>query len=268
MYGIDLSNWQRGIDLSRNNFDFAIVKATEGVGFVDKSFDNFVFQLTELGKLMGFYHFARPDLNNSRAGIHREAEYFISELTKRDLIGKGILVLDWETEPMDNEDYINEWVKTVESITGITPWIYGSRSKLKKWKEYWAVNHCPIWMAAWPSTMAQYAGGPFTGSFPTQATPWKIWQYSSTGRFNGFTGNVDLDYTTISAKQWIEMSNRPSPPEPEPEIISGDMQWAIDLGLFTGYGNHKFGPQDPLTREQLAIVLRRYNKLIDGINIK
>lgn len=261
MYGIDLSNWQRGIDLAKNNFDFAIVKSTEGVGFVDQSFDKFVVQLTELKKLMGFYHFARPDLHNSHAGIHREAEYFVEELTKRNLIGKGILVLDWETEPMNKEDYINEWVVTVESLTGITPWIYGSRSKLKKWKEYWAVNHCPIWMAAWPSTRPQYAGGPFTGTFPSQDTPWKIWQYSSTGKFTGFKGNVDLDYTTISIETWKEMSKSPKQPEPKPEIISDDMQWAIDNGLFFGYGDGRYGPKDPLTREQAASLFRRYGEL-------
>ena len=45
MRGIDISKWQSGIDLSAVNADFVIVKATEGIGYVDKSCDGF-FQKT------------------------------------------------------------------------------------------------------------------------------------------------------------------------------------------------------------------------------
>ena len=33
---------------------------------------------------------------------------------------------------------------------------------------------------------------------------------------------------------------------------------AAELGLVSGYGNGKFGPEDPITREQLAVMLWRY----------
>ncbi|MBO4831584.1 MAG: S-layer homology domain-containing protein [Oscillospiraceae bacterium] len=36
--------------------------------------------------------------------------------------------------------------------------------------------------------------------------------------------------------------------------------WAADNGLVEGYGNGKFGPTDPITREQLAAMLWRYAK--------
>lgn len=41
MNGIDISNWQRDINLSAIKADFVIVKATEGIGYVDKSCDAF-----------------------------------------------------------------------------------------------------------------------------------------------------------------------------------------------------------------------------------
>lgn len=35
------------------------------------------------------------------------------------------------------------------------------------------------------------------------------------------------------------------------------VRWAVSEGLILGYGNGKFGPEDPVTREQLAVILWR-----------
>ena len=36
------------------------------------------------------------------------------------------------------------------------------------------------------------------------------------------------------------------------------VRWAASEGIVTGYGNNKFGPDDPITREQMATMLYRY----------
>ena len=36
--------------------------------------------------------------------------------------------------------------------------------------------------------------------------------------------------------------------------------WAAENGIVAGYGNGKFGPNDPITREQLAVILMAYSK--------
>lgn len=36
------------------------------------------------------------------------------------------------------------------------------------------------------------------------------------------------------------------------------VRWAAKEGIVTGYGNNKFGPDDPITREQMATMLHRY----------
>ncbi len=36
------------------------------------------------------------------------------------------------------------------------------------------------------------------------------------------------------------------------------VHYCLENGLMTGYGNGKFGPNDPITREQLAAILWRY----------
>ena len=44
--------------------------------------------------------------------------------------------------------------------------------------------------------------------------------------------------------------------------MSGDLalavRWAVQQGVVKGYGNGKFGPDDPITREQLAAMIYRY----------
>lgn len=38
--------------------------------------------------------------------------------------------------------------------------------------------------------------------------------------------------------------------------------WAVEKGIVSGYGYHQFGPEDPVTREQLAVMLFKYQSNI------
>lgn len=257
MYGMDISSYQNKLDLTKGTYDFAIMKATEGIGFTDKSFHNFAVKLTELDKLVGCYHFARPDLNRTVRGMEREANWFIKKVKEEGLLNKAILILDWETEPMDREDLVEAWVLQVENQTGITPFIYGSRSKLNGWKKWEIMSHCPIWMAVWPTIQRHQVGVNPGLKVPDKTVNWSIWQYSSTGQYPDFSGNVDLDYCEFNKETWLRMAGYK---EPNKEIINDDMKWAIETGLFSGYGNGLYGPKDPLTREQAATLFRRYTE--------
>lgn len=50
------------------------------------------------------------------------------------------------------------------------------------------------------------------------------------------------DYSDVVQGAWYEQAVR----------------WADSTGVATGYGNGKFGPDDPITREQMALMLRHY----------
>lgn len=258
MYGMDISNHQGRMDLRKGTYDFCIIKATEGIGYTDKSFHNFSVQLTEMDKLIGCYHFARPDLHGTVRGMEDEADWFLKCMRDEGLLKRAILVLDWEREPMYREDLINAWILRVENQTGITPFVYGSRSKLTSWKSWWALSHCPIWMAAWPTIKRLQVGTDPGLTIPSKTIAWDIWQYSSTGTYPDFTGNVDLDYCELSKEKWLSMAGYEEPTVEE--IINKDMQWAIDSGLFVGYGNGLYGPKESLTREQAATLFRVYTE--------
>lgn len=53
------------------------------------------------------------------------------------------------------------------------------------------------------------------------------------------SGNI---FTDVSSGDWYEKA----------------VVWANGKGIVTGYGNGKFGPNDPITREQLAAIMYRY----------
>lgn len=261
MYGIDISNYQSKIDLNKGTYDFAIIKATEGVGFTDKSFHKFAVQLTELDKLVGCYHFARPDLHGTVSGMEQEADWFIQKVKDEGLLNKAILVLDWEKEPTENPELVQAWILRVESQTGVTPFIYGSRSKMNGWKNWWVMSHCPIWMAVWP-TIRRYQVGVNPGlTIPAKTVNWSIWQYSSIGQYPGFSGNVDLDYCEFNKRTWLKIAGYDK--QSQKEEISEDMDWAIKIGLFLGHTDGTFRPLEPVTRDQLAKVLARYTRYIN-----
>ena len=264
MYGIDISNHQRNIDLTAGKYDFAIIKATEGVSFKDPSFEKFAVQLTGLNKLVGCYHFARPDLHGTTSEMKKEADWFISVVRKAGLLNKAILVLDWETKPMDREDLLNAFILRVENQTGITPFIYSSKYKLNSWKNWWAIRHCPIWMALWPSISRPSTGIDPSFTKPDKTVNWTIWQYTSVGTYPNYKGNIDLDYCELTADEWKKLAGVKPEPIEVPEVITKDMQWAIDNGIFTGYANGKYDPKAPLTREQAATILKRFKQKFIG----
>ncbi|MDO4182731.1 MAG: RICIN domain-containing protein [Coriobacteriia bacterium] len=58
--------------------------------------------------------------------------------------------------------------------------------------------------------------------------------------------------TRADAKQFPDVT------DPVGQWFYNSVYRAADLGLFSGYGNGNFGPMDPLTRGQFAVVLWRY----------
>ena len=88
MNGIDISNWQNGINLAAVPFDFVICKATEGTRYVSPDCDRQIQQAIGLGKLVGVYHYVNG--GNAEA----EAEYFYERC--KGYVGKAAFFIDWE----------------------------------------------------------------------------------------------------------------------------------------------------------------------------
>lgn len=192
---IDISNWQAGLNVAsvvkNGGLGAVIVKATEGVRFVDKSCDGFVQQCISNGIRFGFYHFAR---NNDAAA---EAEFFRKNTTGYE--GKGIPVLDWE----DGQSiaWVNKFVERYHELTGVWPWVYGNAWRFNQG----TVNtNCGRWVAGYPKNGITDINYGLNNDCAYKVNNGLVcaWQFSSSVRISGYSGNLDGDVFYGDAAAW------------------------------------------------------------------
>lgn len=201
MNGIDISGWQKGIQLDKIELDFVIIKATQGATIKSNDFKRQIEQALSLGKKVGCYHYA------GGGGVEAEVKNFID--TVKPYLGKVILVLDWEGQQnpnFGNCNYAIEFLAAVKAQTGVTPFIYMSKSYCRQWAKQFAsiAKEVPLWCAEYANNNPTgYQDNPWTDSKGFGA--WSgcaIYQYSSHGRLNGWSGNLDLDKAYITPAEW------------------------------------------------------------------
>lgn len=221
MNGIDISNWQNGINLDAVPYDFIIAKATQGKTYVSPDCARQVEQARARGKLFGVYHYI------DGSGAIGEADFFIDNI--ENWVGEGMLCLDWESNQNSawgNEDYLRQVAQRVIDRTGIPPVIYVQQSRMAQVKPIADALNCALWIA-------QYANMNATGY---QDAPWNegayscaIRQYSSCGRLSGYNGNLDLNKAYMDAAAWKKYANpsggasapSPAPSKPSASAPSG-----------------------------------------------
>ena len=221
--GIDISSYQSGIDLTVVPCDFVIIKATQGTGYVNPDCDRAYQQAKRAGKLRGTYHYVGG--GNAVA----EADYYANNI--KGYLKDGLLAIDWEAEQNSawgNEAYLEQLVRRVIERTGVKPLIYSMASRYAQVAAVAKKLDCGLWIA-------EYADMNPTGY---QAHPWRegaygcaIRQYASTGRLNGWGGNLDLNIAYMTREQWAKYVNpggkpaaapAPSKPAPAPARKSED----------------------------------------------
>lgn len=193
MNGIDVSNWNRGIDIGKIDCDFVIAKATQGTSYTNPDCDRVIQQCIRLGKCWGVYHYI--------SGSSGEIDFFINSI--RGYIGHGVICLDWEktqNKAWGDLDYLEQCIRRVIELTNIRPIVYASKSvfPFSLCKKY----DCGTWVA-------QYANNNQTGY---QSKPWgnggyAIYQYTAHGKLNGWNGFLDLDKANMSREQWTAYAN-------------------------------------------------------------
>lgn len=189
--GIDISHWQKGIDLSKIKCDFVIAKATEGVNFLDPCFHLFIKQAESLGKCLGFYHFARPEKYDARA----EAQFFYRNTMQ--YFGRGIPVLDWESSGKANVAWAKEWLDEVYALSGVKAMIYMSEAVVKQYNWSKVANaDYGLWVAKYRDMNIDRNYDMSNAGKEPQVKYWKfyaMWQWTSRGRLNGYNADLDLD---------------------------------------------------------------------------
>ena len=184
LHGIDVSHWQAGLDVAAADADFVIVKATDGVGWIDPEAVNFWRAARAAGKLTGLYHFYEGD-------PEAEADFFVA--TVRPAVGESILVLDFETHTSDVAG-AKKWLDRVRDKTGVTPLLYTSQSVAAGHDWSSVAAHYPLWVARYGSSYGD------TGAW---ADP-LMWQYTDSYHTAGH--DVDGDYFYGDHADWLDLA--------------------------------------------------------------
>ena len=204
--GIDISKWQ-SVGTGDQAVDFVICKATEGVKYVDPNCDKHYQRAKAQGKLLGVYHFARPDKNGPEA----EAEFFVKNI--KGYIREALLALDYEMEPY-SDDWAYRFCAKVHELTGVWPVVYMSASKVNGYNWSKTAKECGLWIAGYPSKYnVKNPPEPGVKDMPYKTGAWKtwaIWQYTSSA------GKLDRDIAYMDAAAWKKYANPGSAVTPEP----------------------------------------------------
>lgn len=217
--GCDVSSWQSPSDWSAADYDFVIMKASEGVTITDSQAAAHYKKAQRAGLLTGFYHYARPEYNTARA----EAEHFVSII--RPYIGKSILALDYEGSALAyGASWALKWLQYVEEMTGVKPVIYLQGSAVGNYKAVCDADY-GLWVAHWG------VDSPRIGPWHT----WALWQYRG--------DPLDLDYFNGDRAAWMAYAGAKKeepevPEEPEEDNV-------MDYPTFLNYYKQAREETDP-----------------------
>lgn len=171
--------------------DGVIVKATEGVDYVDPHFYSHVLRASQAGLQVMAYHYLRV-----RSAIEQDSTAQIREFCKT-VQSAGLparVAIDCETAE-NGEAHAAEWISAIRPAVieatvqmCVAPMIYTSRGE---WVSMGGVilatasdlSACPLWLAA-------YNDHPIAPA-PWEPDGWTFHQYTGTGRVDGIHGEVD-----------------------------------------------------------------------------
>ena len=211
LIGVDVSHWNRYKEKkstgsmmaepykSLSSIDFMIAKATQGIGYKDSEFDNFMNIACGKGLLRGAYHFV------SMTEPYEQALNFVSTVRP---YGDCLLALDFEDSDgamKVSQDTINNYLyplaKYVKLMTDTPPLIYASKYVFDSY-DFSEIRKldCGVWVAKWDRVTDK----------PTVKN-WKsliaIKQYTDKGRIDELVGNTDLNVAYMTKDVWKKYAN-------------------------------------------------------------
>ena len=244
--GIDIASYQAGIDLSVVPCDFVIIKATQGTNYINPDYSRAYNQAIAQGKLVGIYHYA------TGVGATAEADYFVKYVGSR--VNNAILVLDWENgsgvatnSAFNSVSYAKSWLDRVYQLTGVRPLIYMSKSVCNQFNWSSISKDYGLWVAQYANyNRTGYQTNPWTdnsgyGSWPGPV----IFQYSSSGLLNGWSGNLDLNVAYMDATTWKKYAQ-------------GDN--------YNGSNNTGNGDEDDMTEQQVIDIINKTKKVYNSVD--
>lgn len=221
--GIDISAHQGNIDLSalKSQIDFVIIRVGYGTkGTIDNKFTRNANLCRDLGIPVGFYWYSYAlDVE----GAKKEAQAMINAIAPyKDIVKFGVW-FDMEDADgykkkngMPSNQTLRQMCAAFCEATenaGYYSGIYASESWFNNQLKGSEVTPYDKWVAQWPTS-----GGKQTAlnTSASKRSDVHLWQFTSQGRFSGYSGNLDTNYAYLDEFPNPNSSTEPTTPAPEP----------------------------------------------------
>lgn len=189
--GIDVSSNQPANICKMVDYDFAIVKMGGNPhgykwSYVNPSAMQQVTDALKRSGCAGLYWFCWGKLNP-----YTEANRFVREVKNLGLLGKVMLVVDYEANAIKRgRKWLGRLCGRVEKLAGYKPVIYAPGSVIESQKL--GTLGYPIWCANYSKGSTKIAGYNRKGCtlYYKDAV---MWQYTEYGYLKGYVGKLDLD---------------------------------------------------------------------------
>jgi GH25 family lysozyme M1 (1,4-beta-N-acetylmuramidase) len=192
--GIDVSVWQGNIDFGKvkvSGINFVIIRAGYGNGNKDKWFDENYRKAKAAGLHIGAYWYSYA---TSADGAKQEAQSCAKVLSGKQLDYPVYFDIEEKSQLSRGKDFCSSLITafcTELERLGYYAGFYTSLSSLNSVISDAVKKRFTVWVAQWSSKCS------YSGSYG-------VWQYSSKGKVNGISGNVDMDYSYIDFPSTIK----------------------------------------------------------------
>lgn len=200
----DCSNYQGMIDWAQvvsSGRVGGIVKATEGLNFVDGQFIRNWTALGKMGAARGAYHFARPGSSTPEQQADRFTQ-IVATWKPGDL-----LILDLEVGDGDLSGWALGWLNRVRATTGLTPWLYSYGPFIRAHLTSPQLARFPLWLAAYQTSPPPC---------PPPWTSYQLWQLTDKAIIPGISGPCDESVGTLDNPPISEAKAMARIPNPIP----------------------------------------------------
>lgn len=191
--GIDISNWQKGSDISKAKnagYEYIILKTSEGKGYTDPYMPGWYEQARKLGMKVGAYHFLNADSGAS------QAKKFVNIINNKTWDICPVLDIeldDLSSKGLTNSQFCNiviDFIKTYESLCPMPLCIYTYTSYIPILKSIASqIKDYPLWIA-------NYNGKPDLNLNNHFFTKCVGHQWTEKGTVPGITTKCDVDVFT------------------------------------------------------------------------